>query len=149
MTPAVFATWKYTPVGAPDPSFDIVAALPRLISPPRLDLTSLSSTLSPMSNPYFPSSPASSSNPASPLASGTQPITRSRTLFYLSIRDSSVTSYSRRGPKRAHAQYGDTVDVADDESEGLMGGRGGSGGVDMRGLPPKWWSECLDGERCS
>ncbi|CAD6565083.1 MAG: hypothetical protein TREMPRED_000809 [Tremellales sp. Tagirdzhanova-0007] len=89
-----------------------------------------------MSNPYLPSSPASSSTTAS--SSQSQPITRSRTLFYLSIRDSSVTTYNRRGPRRAPAQYGDTVDVADDEQDGLIGGRDGSVGVGMRRLPPKW-----------
>ena len=37
--------------------------------------------------------------------------------------------------------YGDTVDVAEDEEQlGLMGGGGreGSVGVDMKGLPPRW-----------
>lgn len=89
-----------------------------------------------MSNPYLPSSPASSSTSA--LASSSKPITRSRTLFYLSIRDSSITGYSRRGPRRSNAGYGDTVDVAEDEQDGLIGGRDGSFGVGVKGLPPKW-----------
>ena len=81
-----------------------------------------------MSNPYNPASPASSStsHPSPHL----QPVTRSRTLFYLSIRDSSSTSYSRRGPRNGSAQYGDTIDVADDEHEGLIGGN--------KALRPKW-----------
>ena len=61
------------------------------------------------------------------------PVTRSRTLFFLSIRDSSVTP--RRGPKRsAGVQYGNTLDVAEDEEEGLLGRTS----VDMKRLPPKW-----------
>ncbi|KAK8849831.1 hypothetical protein IAR55_005167 [Kwoniella newhampshirensis] len=110
-----------------------------------------------MSNPYLPSSPSSSSLPSSftPYPSypsnsrntnvnNTEaiPITRSRTLLYLSIRDSSTTSYSsgRRASKRAHRQYGDTVDVStgEEEEEGLIGGSSGSWNVDMKGLPPKW-----------
>jgi hypothetical protein len=101
--------------------------------------------LEPMNNPYLPSSPASSSTSAFQNfpSSSKQPITRSRTLFYLSIRDSSTTSYSR-GPRRGTAQYGDTVDVADDEQEGLIGGRDGSIRVGVKGLPPKWLV-CLGG----
>ncbi|WWD20460.1 hypothetical protein CI109_104936 [Kwoniella shandongensis] len=111
-----------------------------------------------MSNPYLPLSPSSSSTSFAPYPSypsnsrnsnnnnsnnnnDSQPITRSRTLFYLSIRDSSTTSYptSRRASKRAHRQYGDTVDVStgEEEEEGLIG-REGNWGVDMKGLPPKW-----------
>jgi syntaxin 16 len=54
-------------------------------------------------------------------------------LFYLSVRDSSITPR-----RRSRVQYGDTVDVADDEEEHLMGGRAGATAVDFNGLPPKW-----------
>ncbi|KAK4684161.1 syntaxin 16, partial [Tremellales sp. Uapishka_1] len=82
-----------------------------------------------MSNPYSPSSPASGSTPSS------APITRSRTLFYLSIRDSSTsTAFSRKSPARR--TYGNTVDIGDDEEEiGLIGGY--TPGPE-RGLPPRW-----------
>lgn len=99
------------------------------------------------SSPSYPSIhnslPGPSSYALSPSGSSAaqaQPITRSRTLFYLSVRDSSVTSTfdRRRSRSRGHVQYGDTVDVADDEQEGLIGGRDGEVGLDMKGLPPKW-----------
>ena len=60
-------------------------------------------------------------------------MTRSRTLFFLSVRDSS-SFRPGRGPRLAAAQYGDTVDVEDDERGGLLN----STRVDMQGLPPKW-----------
>lgn len=94
-----------------------------------------------MFNPYLPSSPASSSTSALPHSG---PITRSRTLFYLSIRDSSITGYGRRKsrPVRGKREYGDTVDVAEDEEQGLIGGK--EGGLSVKGLPPKWWVDaCL------
>ncbi|BEJ14170.1 hypothetical protein CspHIS471_0313440 [Cutaneotrichosporon sp. HIS471] len=76
-------------------------------------------------------------NPYAPHASSSKapdaPITRSRTLFYLSVRDSSSFG-SSRAPRLAAAQYGDTIDVEDDERGGLLG----SQAVDMQGLPPKW-----------
>jgi syntaxin 16 len=89
------------------------------------------------SNPYMPSvaGPSSSSTTSHP---ANQPITRSRTLFYLSIRDSSVTP--RRGPRRSAATYGLTNDIAEEEDEGLLGGP--STRVDVKGLPPKW---CVPG----
>ncbi|ORY34566.1 t-SNARE [Naematelia encephala] len=90
-----------------------------------------------MSNPYLPSSPAS---PFSSAGAGpsTQPITRSRTLFYLSIRDSSAPSYPQR-QRRSHVQYGDTIDVAEDDQEALLGGgRPGDVSVGTKGLPPRW-----------
>ena len=78
--------------------------------------------------PAFPTSPTF--NPyASSAGPSNGPITRSRTLFYLSIRDSSVTP--RRGPKRSEREYGSRVDEGDEE-EGLIGHR------DTKGLPPKW-----------
>ncbi|ORX37535.1 t-SNARE [Kockovaella imperatae] len=97
-----------------------------------------------MSSPFLPVSPAntaSSTFPSSPTfgqtsnassssASTLTGITRSRTLFYLSIRDSSITP--RRGPKRSpEGQYGNRMDATDEE-EGLLGAR------DTKGLPPKW-----------
>ncbi len=77
-------------------------------------------------NPYAPHVSSSKSSDA--------PITRSRTLFYLSVRDSSSFG-SGRTPRLAAAQYGDTVDVEDDERGGLLGSHAQ---VNMQGLPPKW-----------
>jgi syntaxin 16 len=100
------------------------------------------------SSPSYPSIHNSLAGPSSyalspsgsSAAQQAQPISRSRTLFYLSVRDSSVTTTfdRRRSQARGHVQYGDTVDVADDEQEGLIGGRDGEVGLDMKGLPPKW-----------
>ncbi|TXT10615.1 hypothetical protein VHUM_02120 [Vanrija humicola] len=101
-----------------------------------------------MANPYATYAAYSASGPASSssgpssssrAAQGQQQqqqlgVTRSRTLFYLSVRDSSTFS-SARGSRIAAAQYGDTVDVADDEQGRLLGG---AHRVDMNGLPPKW-----------
>lgn len=89
-----------------------------------------------------PSTPGPSS--AAGAAAQAQPITRSRTLFYLSVRDSSSTSYSRGRRRSARGagfrqDYGDTVDVADEEERvGLMGDAAGSSGSTDGGLPPKW-----------
>ncbi|KAK6908621.1 hypothetical protein I203_102624 [Kwoniella mangroviensis CBS 8507] len=99
-----------------------------------------------MSNPYLPNSPSSSSNPLfdpySASSSSTsaskldQPITRSRTLFFLSVRDSSTTYSSKI--RKSNRQYGDTVDIGDDEEQiGLIGGSG-SGMSGGKGLPPRW-----------
>ncbi|GMK53495.1 hypothetical protein CspeluHIS016_0100810 [Cutaneotrichosporon spelunceum] len=77
-------------------------------------------------NPYAPHASSSITQDA--------PITRSRTLFYLSVRDSSSFG-SARAPRRAAAQYGDTIDVEDDELGGLLGSHSR---IDMQGLPPKW-----------
>ncbi|WVR07927.1 hypothetical protein IAU60_004970 [Kwoniella sp. DSM 27419] len=95
-----------------------------------------------MSNPYLPQSPATTSSAFTARPDPNAPLTRSRTLFYLSIRDSSTTSYVSRH-RKAGRQYGDAVDVGDDEEQvGLMGsgagGRDGHHGVDVKGLPPKW-----------
>ncbi|WVW87090.1 hypothetical protein I302_109147 [Kwoniella bestiolae CBS 10118] len=99
-----------------------------------------------MSNPYLPNSPSSSNTnqfynpysssssslPSSSNARYDQPITRSRTLFYLSVRDSSTTYSSR--VRKSNRQYGDTVDIGDDEEQiGLMGSSSGG-----KGLPPRW-----------
>jgi syntaxin 16 len=70
------------------------------------------------------------------------PVTRSRTLFYLSVRDSSTFGAPphRRPPTSSAAQYGDIGDE-DDERGGLLAGQSGSGGVQLgpgAGLPPKW-----------
>ncbi|EIW71320.1 hypothetical protein TREMEDRAFT_60250 [Tremella mesenterica DSM 1558] len=85
-----------------------------------------------MSFPY-PSSPGSSSSAFIPFNSPSstpvvQPVTRSRTLFYLSIRDSSIPYSSRR--KGKGRQYGETLDVADEE-QGLMDGQDGRSGFDI------------------
>ena len=91
----------------------------------------------------YPSSPASSSSAftprplnTSPKNGAVEPLTRSRTLFYLSIRDSSIPLSSRKGKGR---QYGDTLDVADEE-EGLIGAQDG-----RVGLPPRWCADKLVG----
>ncbi|KAL7419442.1 t-SNARE affecting a late Golgi compartment protein 2 [Cryptotrichosporon argae] len=86
-----------------------------------------------MANPYIPAASSSTYTPPSPAPTKLHPVTRSRTLFYLSVRDtSSFASSSSRRPTRA---YG--VDEDDeDEHQGLM--RGAAVGVDMKGLPPKW-----------
>lgn len=106
---------------------------------------------------YFPPMPASSSStphgspapgsrPAAAAAAG-PPVTRSRTLYFLSIRDTSGggKKYRRRGDG-----YGELARGGEDEREGLMGGDGGAEGrkgsvvLDMgegtgAGLPPKWY----------
>ncbi|GHJ89268.1 hypothetical protein NliqN6_5670 [Naganishia liquefaciens] len=75
------------------------------------------------------------------------PITRSRTLYYLSVRDSnSSTTRSRR--YRPRATYGESegglLGSAAEERAGLMGddegGRGGQHAIDIQGggLPPRW-----------
>ena len=105
---------------------------------------STSFSLSSYSSPSFPPGPGTS-NQAGPSRVNrpqAEPVTRSRTLFYLSIRDSSITPH--RGPKRSAAGYGNTLDVGEDEEDGLLPGAGGKGGtirVDMKGLPPKWSAE--------
>ena len=101
----------------------------RSMSHPYLPVTPATSS----STTVFPSSPNSLHVPTSSATAGpsTPPgVTRSRTLFYLSIRDSSVTP--RRGPKRSAAgQYGSRNDLGDEE-DGLLGAR------DRKGLPPRW-----------
>ncbi|OXC85500.1 syntaxin 16 [Cryptococcus neoformans] len=67
-----------------------------------------------------------------------EPIIRSRTLFFLSIRDSNP--FSRARPSR---EYGHQISLDDDgdgegEGERLIGGREGWKEVGMKGLPPKW-----------
>ncbi|WWC73846.1 uncharacterized protein I206_107818 [Kwoniella pini CBS 10737] len=100
-----------------------------------------------MSNPYLPITPGSSSSnipnlsfaPSSsfnPYSKSTPdgPITRSRTLFYLSVRDSSSTYSSK--VRKSDRQYGDTIDIGDDEEQiGLIGN---SSTIPGKGLPPKW-----------
>lgn len=83
------------------------------------------------------------------------PIIRSRTLYYLSIRDSNVSSstQSRSRKYSSRTKYGDERQSLDgrrgrdgdqEETEGLMGSirraPGGTVAVDMDGLgsPPKW-----------
>lgn len=87
-----------------------------------------------MANPYLPSSSYASS---SKQKIDDQPVTRSRTLFYLSVRDSSTFAHggARGGPRLGAAQYGDTIDVDDDERGGLLQSHAR---VDMKGLPPQW-----------
>lgn len=109
-------------------------------------------------NPY--SAPLSSSYPAHPNAQHTHsqaiPITRSRTLFYLSVRDSAGPSTwdrptssrprigGRRGSRKPNEEYGARNDV-DDEEERLIGGNGeeegfgaGRKGKGKATLPPRW-----------
>jgi len=70
---------------------------------------------------------------SSPADTSQQPITRSRTLFYLSIRDSIIPAHSRGSIKTG--QYGDTLDIADNEEEERLIEGTGRG----KGLPPKWY----------
>ncbi|ODN79301.1 hypothetical protein L202_03313 [Cryptococcus amylolentus CBS 6039] len=104
-----------------------------------------------MSNPYLPLSPSSSAAPTTPYSStpgpyatassSQEPTTRSRTLFYLSVRDSNPFSETsgRNASKRAERQYGQHISLDDgEEEEGLIGGREGHTEVGMKGLPPKW-----------
>jgi hypothetical protein len=63
-------------------------------------------------------------------------VTRSRTLFYLSIRDSITPTHNRGRIKTG--QYGDTLDIADNEEEERLIEGTGRG----KGLPPKWCVLC-------
>jgi hypothetical protein len=69
---------------------------------------------------------------SSPADISQQPVTRSRTLFYLSIRDSITPTHNRGTIKTG--QYGDTLDIADNEEEERLIEGTGRG----KGLPPKW-----------
>jgi hypothetical protein len=134
--------------------------------------TTIDSAPRPTSNPFFssgnvgPSTPSSSRNQAessyftrntqigsssstiqtqSPVPA--QPTTRSRTLFYLSVRDSSGNSKRYR---RRRGGYGDDsgtsnlLGVEGEERAGLMGREESAMGLEMNrdplssGLPPKW-----------
>jgi len=72
---------------------------------------------------------------AEPAAS--TPVTRSRTLFYLSVRDSSTFGAPRRS-RAPLQQYGDTIDVEDDERGGLLQDHREHARGHTVGLPPKW-----------
>lgn len=123
-------------------------------------------------NPYTPSALGSYSHPSSSHTTPNKrsnpndsaaPITRSRTLFYLSVRDSagpptwdrpiSASGRSRRGKglgrgvQGGDEQYGARNDVGDEEerliggSEGAAEGMGVAGGRKGKGkatLPPRW-----------
>jgi hypothetical protein len=55
----------------------------------------------------------------------------------LSIRDSITPTHGRGRGKIKVGQYGDTLDIADnEEEERLIEGSGHGGG---KGLPPKWY----------
>jgi len=71
---------------------------------------------------------------SSPADTSIQPVTRSRTLFYLSIRDSITPTHNRGTIKTG--QYGDTLDIADNEEEERLIEGTGRG----KGLPPKWYA---------
>lgn len=121
------------------------------MSIPYIPRTPPSSAHSP-APPYPPPSAYPSSHPSSytsfpPSGSNVpqaQPITRSRTLFYLSIRDSSGTSYPRKR-RKVGRQYGEGFEGVDEE-ERLIGGDGNENGVELggKGLPPKWYITILD-----
>ncbi|KAF9520318.1 hypothetical protein BS47DRAFT_1335923 [Hydnum rufescens UP504] len=69
-----------------------------------------------------------------------EPTTRSRTLLFLSYRDSS-TSHSRRPRRRPRSTLYSDSDLADaDERQGLIGtdDLGGHVAIDIDRLPPKW-----------
>jgi syntaxin 16 len=80
-----------------------------------------------------------------PTSSYVEPTTRSRTLLFLSYRDSSSTRIRRRpraGPKPP-SYYSDTPNYAEGGSErqGLINGAEDMAGhttIDMDSLPPKW-----------
>lgn len=77
-------------------------------------------------------------------------MTRSRTLFYLSVRDSSGSSGRSRKFKRRRTGYGDEhgtsnlLGVDGEERAGLMGKEESGIGMEAyndspgTGLPPKW-----------
>jgi len=80
-----------------------------------------------------------------PISSYVEPTTRSRTLLFLSYRDSSSTRIRRRpraGPKPP-SYYSDAPNYAEGGSErqGLINGAEDMAGhttIDMDSLPPKW-----------
>lgn len=91
--------------------------------------------------------PSSSTSAAT--AGGVQPTTRSRTLLFISYRDSIARSAPSRSRRRDYAQHehehGDTDTLlfsADDEQQRLIGEEGHGHGhvsVDMDAqLPPRW-----------
>jgi hypothetical protein len=58
-------------------------------------------------------------------------------LFYLSIRDSITPTHNRGTIKTG--QYGDTLDIADNEEEERLIEGNGKG----KGLPPKWYATMI------
>nr|ODO04294.1 hypothetical protein L204_00652 [Cryptococcus depauperatus CBS 7855] len=99
-----------------------------------------------MSNPHFPYPPPAASSPShttyAPLSATaretTEPTIRSRTLFYLSIRDSTTFAGHGRN-KRAERDYGQNILLDDGgEEQRLIGGREGWNEVGIKELPPRW-----------
>lgn len=70
-------------------------------------------------------------------SSASVPTTRSRTLLFISYRDSSTRS-TRFSRPRINT-YDDT-DTPGDEHEGLINANSGQGSIDLD-LPPKWYGE--------
>ena len=74
-----------------------------------------------------------------------EPTTRSRTLLFLSYRDSSSTRIRRRprGPPKSPSYYSDAPNYAEGggERQGLINGAEDMAGhiaIDVDSLPPKW-----------
>lgn len=122
---------SHTSFGSPYPATPAMSAS----TPP-----TSSTTPYPHASPFIPSE-----EPTGP------PITRSRTLYYLSVRDSSTTrARSRRYRSAGTGGYGDSEGGLlgsgtgqYEERAGLMGDQGGRDGqlmidVSGNGLPPKW-----------
>ena len=124
---------SHTSFGSPYPATPAMTAS----TPP-----TSSTTPYPHSSPFRPTE-----EPTGP------PITRSRTLYYLSVRDSSTTrARSRRYRPSGGGTYGDSEGgllgsgagrYGNEERAGLMGDEGGRDGqltvdVSGSGLPPRW-----------
>ncbi len=103
---------------------------PHFPTPPSLSRPSHTRTTS-----AFNSSPGQSSSHAQP-PKPEVPITRSRTLYYLSVRDTSVSGSS----SKKYKQRGGYSELEDgEEREGLIAAEEGRGGAERgKGLPPKW-----------
>ena len=143
------------------------ATSPSTPTPQRTRLGADDGALRPASNPRYPSSQAypqtpgssSSHNPwdystpqstAQPASVG-PPVTRSRTLYYLSVRDSSGSSRRTRKYKNRTGGYGGSghgsgglLGVGGEERAGLMGQEESEAGMESyrdapgTSLPPKW-----------
>ncbi len=104
------------------------------------------------SSSSVPGSPRGGMSAAAGATPAGPPVTRSRTLFFLSIRDTTGGGGGAgKRYRRKQDGYGEVGSIGEDEREGLIPGegRGGSVALDMdgqggavggqgAGLPPKW-----------